>query len=385
MSIQYNYPVEQLDALIEQLSNGITPMMSDALKAEVQLRYQELQHEGYDDEDDEDYRSAVQKHEDAMKAIEDNRRRSHSRNIMILDLTDAEKQKLSDDMDVCYIRSDPNSTYNLSDEDISEDVERRRIYKQLQSIGKIYYHQEDYRNAINIIHEAIEYSLKHDYPWMTYEEACEEFRKGRIKFTFSQLPLLYIDYHTQITDPTILAGIVKGEVNLIDKDEKPAKKKKKKDEVGISVPYSVIGPYEHAEYVKRHQAGWDSPISPILKSCSTIYNRYVMPSSLTFGNQSQQDTLPEVDWTMPGAGEAYFNAKHGIQKNAISEVVSLLNDANDGKLRQTIGMGMKSFLEGWNQQPQTFRSISTSLQQNDKVAEIESKILGIIRQSNPGL
>lgn len=385
MSIQYNYPVEQLDALIEQIANGITPMMSPALKAEVQLRYQELQHEGFDDEDDDDYRTAVQKHQDAMKAIEDKRRRSHSRNILIIDLTEEELRQLEDDMDTCYIRSDPNSVYNLSDEDISSDAERRRIYKQLQSIGKIYYHQEDYRNAINIIKEAIEYSLRNDYPWLSYEEACEQFRQGKIKFTFMQLPLLYIDYHTQITDPNLLAGIVKGDVTLIDKDQQPEKKKRKKDVKGVKMETSIIGPAEHAEYVRLHQAGYNTPISPILQSCSTIYNRYVMPLSLSFGTQSTQEELPDIDWSRPGAGQEYFDALHGKKKNVVTEVVSLLNDQNDGKLRQTIGIGLKSFLDGWNPQPETFKSLSTSLQHDDKVAEIESRILGMIRQSNPNL
>lgn len=388
MSIQYNYPIDQLDALIEQISNGITPMMSPALKAEVQLRYQELQHEGYDDEDDDDYRTAVQKHEDAMKAMETNRRKSHSRNIMVIDLTDEEKQQLSDDMDVVYVRSDPNSQYNLSDEDISSDVEKRRIFKQLQSIGKIYYHQEDYRNAIKIIHEAIEYSLRNDYPWLTYEEACKEFNEGRIKFTFSQMPLLYIDYHTQITDPKLLAGIVKGEVNLVDKDQAETKKKKKKPPTNaVSMPYSIIGPQEHAEYVKMHQAGFNTPISPILKSCSTIYNRYVMPSSLTFSQSGkQQEELPMIDWTEPGAGKRFFDMKHGIKTNAVSEVVGLLNEVNNGSLRQTIGAGMKTFLDGFRpQEEQTFKSISNSLLHDDKVAAIETKILDLIRQSNPNL
>lgn len=389
MGIQYNYPVEQLDQLIKQISEGITPMMSPALKAEVQLRYQELQHLEDEDDDDEDYRNAVQKHDDAMKAMEERRRQSHSRDIMILDLTEEEETELDFDSEMAYVRSDPNSAYNLSDEDVSSDAERRRIYKQLQSIGKIYYHAEDYRNAINIIREAIEYSLRHDYPWLTFEQACREFEAGKIKYTFAQLPLLYIDYDTQLTDPKLLAGIAKGEVNVINRSEVqiPKKKKKKKpgEEVGVEMPCSIIGPAEHAEYVKLHQAGYDTPISPILKSCSTIYNRYVMPASLSFGGSSQRQPTAPIDWTRDGAGSDYFDQIHGIVRNPINEIISTLNAQNNGTLRHTLGNAMRQFLETNDGRPKTFKTISTSLQRDEKVTEMENRILDIIRNSNPNL
>ena len=222
MGIEYNYPLEQLDKLVVMVyQEGRTPLLPDALKQEVALRYQELQHMDDDEDEDEDYRTAVQQHEDAMRKIEEERRKSHSRNVIILELTEEEKRELHEGMSASYVRSDPNSEYNMSDDDMNADAERKAIYKSLRSIGKIYYHQEDYRNAINIIHRAIEYSLRNDYPWLTFEEACKEFKEGRIKYTFAQLPLLYIDYNTQITDPKVLAGIVSGEIHLIDKDQEP--------------------------------------------------------------------------------------------------------------------------------------------------------------------
>jgi hypothetical protein len=93
MAIQYNYPLEELDRLVTMIyDEGITPMMTPDLQTEVELRYQELQHgEYYDDEDDdEEYRSAKEKHDEAMKRMEANKRKSHSRNVIILDLTEEE-------------------------------------------------------------------------------------------------------------------------------------------------------------------------------------------------------------------------------------------------------------------------------------------------------
>lgn len=390
MAIQYNYPIEELDRLVTMIyDEGITPMITPDLQTEVELRYQELQHGEYDDDDDEneEYRSAKEKHDEAMKRMEANKRKSHSRNVIILDLTDEELEEIHVGCESSYIRNDPNSVYNMSDEDISSDEEKRRIYKKLQSLGKIYYHQADYRNAMGIIMEAIDYSLRNDYPWMSYDEAVAQFKAGKIKYTFAQLPLLYIDYNTQITDPALLSGIVSGEINLIDKDaQKPPKKKKVKANP-VSVPYSVIGPQEHMDMVKMHQAGYNTDISTILKSCSTIYNRYVIPASLTWNSSTNNKQLPEIDWTQPGSGAMYFNLKYGKNPSNTADIVALLNAENDRKLNHVIGSGLRDFVANWNKndQPMSFKSISTSLQQNDQAVEIENKLLNLMRETNPNI
>jgi hypothetical protein len=394
MAIEYHYPVEQLDELINDIyERGMTPFMTPDMKAEVELRYQELLHGDEDyDEDDPDadesvqaYMNARRKHEEVMKNMEQQRRKSHSRNVIILDLTEEEQQELHESMQTSYVRSDPNSMYNMSDEDIAGDAERRRIYKQLQSLGKVYYHQEDYRNALNIIMEAIDYSLRNDYPWMTYEEACQEFKAGRIHYNFAQLPILYIDYNTQISDPKLLAGIVSGEINLVDKDAPPVKKKKVKSKP-VKMEYTIIGPEEHARLAQAHQAGYNTDISMILKSCSTIYNRYVIPQSFFSQQQKQAELGPPIDWSQPGTGEAYFNAIYGKTTNPTNEIVALLNEQNDRKLNHTIGHRLKEFGESWKPETVTgYKVLSTSLEQNEQAIEIENRLMNQIRMTNPNL
>ena len=47
--IQYNYPVEKLDELISMIyEQGMTPLLPPDLRAEVDLRYQEMLHYGED-------------------------------------------------------------------------------------------------------------------------------------------------------------------------------------------------------------------------------------------------------------------------------------------------------------------------------------------------
>lgn len=384
MSIEYNYPIEELDKIIQQIDQGITPMMTPDLKAEVALRYQELQHEGYDDEDDEEYMTAIQKHEAAMKAIEDNRRKSHSRNVVILDLTEAEQAEIHDACSCCYVRSDPNSEYNISDEDLASSEDEARLRRRLSTISKIYYHQEDYRNAMGIISEAIEYSLRHDYPWLTYEEALQAVRDGRIKYTFGPIPLLYIGYDTPISDPQILKGICDGSINLVDKDSEPVKKKKKERPKPVDMPYTVITPAEHAEYAKIHNAGYNTPISTILKSCSTIYNRYVMPTTIGWDKPVSEET-PTVDWLRPGAGEEYYRQKYHVETNPVTEITGLINAANNHKMNHVIGNGIRDFINGLSPKPETYKGISTSLHVDQKVVDLESRLMDIIRATNPDL
>jgi hypothetical protein len=93
-----------------------------------------------------------------------------------------------------------------------------------------------------------------------------------------------------------------------------------------------------------------------------------------------------IDWSVEGMGEEYFNVTHNIQKNPISEIVSILNEANTGKLNQNIGTSLREFMTKWRvdqNQPQFV--LSTSLEDYQQAATIESHILDMIRSSNPNI
>lgn len=386
--IQYSYPVAELDELIEQMENGILPMMSAQLKEEVALRRRELLQKMSDYEDDDDeYLDALERHKATMAQIEIEKRKSRSHNVIELDLTAEEQAEIDEDVSESYVRNDPNAMYHIPEDELSASAEEAMIRRKLESLGKVYYNQKDYANAINIIREAIEFSLRRDYPWLKFEEALQQFAEGKIRYTFAELPVLYINYNTQITDKKLLAGIVTGDVHLINVDDEPKKKRKKrsKNEEAVSVPYDIITPEEHAYYAQIHQAGFDTPISTILKSCSTVYGRYVMPPTLQFKEQSKAPEMA-IDWSVEGMGEEYFNVTHNIQKNPISEIVSILNEANTGKLNQNIGTSLREFMTKWRvdqNQPQFV--LSTSLEDYQQAATIESHILDMIRNSNPNI
>lgn len=385
--IKFSIPVDQLDKFVKQIyQEGKSIMLPDNIRKEVDLRYQQWLHKDDDDDDDNsDFKQLLKAHEEAMAQIEEQHHRSHSRTIMVLDLTEEEQAKLRDDVSCSYVRQDPNSVYNLSDEDISDDAERREIYRRLATVNKVYYSQEDYMNAINTIRDAIDYSLRHDYPWMSYSEALRAFRAGKIRYTYAPVPVMMVDYRSQVTDPKMLAGIANGSIKLIDQDETIQKKKKKKS-VPVKMDYTVIQPKQHAAYVEMHNAGWNTPISTILRSCSTIYSRYVMPQSLT--NGLAQSKPPETfDWLQPNAGEAYYKLRHGETTNPISEIVSTLQTANGkGVMNRVIGTSMADFVDAWKpKQQRTFKTICTSFEQHDQAVQIEQNLMDLMRASNPQL
>ena len=386
--IKYNYSVQQLDDLIEKIDKGILPMMTPDLEAEVNLRRKELQHMVDDDgEWDDDYQDEIEKHKSVMTKIEEERRKARSRNVLELELSDEELAEIHEGCAVMYVRNDPNASYNISEETLAANAEEAMIKKRLESLGKVYYHQEDYRNAMNIIRDAIEYSLKHHYPWMSYKEALEAFRRGDIKYKFGDIPTLFVGFDKQITDPKILAGIVTGDVKLIDEDEAKPKKKRKRSTEGVSMPTDVISRAEYDHYVKMHNAGWNTPISLMLKASSTMYNRYVMPPSASWFGGDKQPPNFTINWDQPGAAEAYYDIVKGIKRNPVNDVIAAFQAANNNGLNQVLGQSMRDFpalLSGTTKEPEKF-VLSTSLEESKEAAAIEQNILNLIRQNNPNL
>ena len=387
---KYIYPTDELDSIIKQIDQGITPMMNDQLQLEVKLRYKELREELFDEDDDED--EDIVRHRKMMSTHLEQKRREASRNdIIYIELSDEQRQKLREEMRVSMVRDDPNDVYHKSDEELYSSEEKRIIEQKLSRLKNCYYNQVDYVNAMNIIREAISFSLKNDYPWLSYDEAVEEFNKGNIKFTYCNLPKLYINYQTQITDRDILKGILTGKVTLKDKsEEKPKKKKTNKNTETVSVDYNIIGENEFNYYARLHSMGYDTPVSTIIKSKSTVYNRFSLPSTNRFSinnnnNKNDEDKLL-FDWTQEGAGLKYFNNKYN-KKYQVSDLMRDVNEDNDNMLSHVLNSNANNFLNSMKHvnNPNYDGRVelySTSLEVDPKTVQIEQNILNAIRMSN---
>lgn len=387
---KYVYPVEELDKIIDQMSKGITPMMSDQMQLEVKLRYKELQNELFDGDDEDIDTEDIKRHNEMMKQhLEEQRRKATKNDVVIIKLSEEQQKQIREDMEVSIVRPNPNSMYNLSDDELYSSEERKVIQQKLSRIKNCYYNQIDYVNAIKILKEAIEYSLANDYPWLSKEEAIKQFNEGKIKFTYCNIPKLYINYQTQITDKDVLKGIVTGEIELVDRDEKPQKKKVNKDSEEVAYDYNIIGSADYENMLKMHVKGYDTPISTIIKAKSTIYNRYSLPTNNRFslnGNNNNDEPML-FDWTQDDAGRKYFNLKHGKQYT-VNDMIRDVNQDNDKALNNVLNINASEFMRSLktvnNQQTGYSPAIiSTSLQPNPEAVQIEQNILNAIRMNNP--
>lgn len=387
---KYVYPVEELDKIIDQMSKGITPMMSDQMQLEVKLRYKELQNELFDGDDEDIDTEDIKRHNEMMKQhLEEQRRKATKNDVVIIKLSEEQQKQIREDMEVSIVRPNPNSMYNLSDDELYSSEERKVIQQKLSRIKNCYYNQIDYVNAIKILKEAIEYSLANDYPWLSKEEAIKQFNEGKIEFTYCNIPNLYINYQTQITDKDVLKGIVTGEIELVDRDEKPQKKKVNKDSEEVAYDYNIIGTTDYENMLKMHVKGYDTPISTIIKAKSTIYNRYSLPTNNRFSlNDNNKNDEPMLfDWTQEDAGRKYFNLKHGKQYT-VNDMIRDVNQDNDKALNNVLNINASEFMRSLktvnNQQTGYSPAIiSTSLQPNPEAVQIEQNILNAIRMNNP--
>lgn len=393
---KYVYPVEELDKIIEQMDKGIIPMMDDTLQTEVELRYKEIKDAlfGGDDEDEELDAETVRKHRELMnKHINDQKRKASRNDVYVMNISDAQKEEIRKSMSVSLVRPNPNNVYNKRDEDLYDDNQLRVIKQRLAGLKNCYYNQTDYINAMTIIRDAIEYSLEHDYPWMSKEEAIQQFNAGKIKFKYCNIPKLYINHSTQINDVEILKGIMTGEITLKDRrDDKDAlnMNKRNKKYTPVEFDYTVTSDDTYHQMILAHKQGYDTPMSTVIKHKSTVYNRLSIPVTNIFAKNNTINNQPiEFDWTKEGAGEAYFNMING-KKTQTSDVIGMINSNNDNMLNNVIVHNMNNFLRSMKQNSsQTggydyIPNMYNGMQYNQEAAKIENDLLASIRLNNPG-
>lgn len=395
---KYIYPVEELDKIIEQIDKGITPMMSDQMQIEVQMRIKELQNMLFDDDEDEIDSETRQRHREMLsKHIEESKRKASRDDVYVITISESQKEKIREEMSCSIVRPNPNDPYNKPDEELYNDQEKRIIFQRLASLRNAYYNQTDYTNAISIIKDAINYSLSHDYPWLSKEDAIKEFNAGRIKFKYCNIPNLYINNSTIITDPEILKGIVSGDIVLKDKrdDDHKFNKNKHKNCKPVSIDYDVTGTESYNRMVAAHRQGYDTPMSTVIKHKSTVYNRYAIPVTNRFSNQNTgADGNPILfDWSREGAGQEYYNMIKG-RKSQTSDLIRIINADNDNMLNNVVAHNLNDFLRsmkqnsqytgGYDYTPANSQGMS-ALQYNEEAARIEQDLLASIRASNSSL
>ena len=394
---KYSYPVEELDKIIEQMMNGIQPMIDDVMQMEVELRWKERENAmfGTDDEEEIDPET-LRKHNEIMKkAIENDKRKASRNDVIILTISDEKKKEIYDQMCESIVRPNPNDQYNIPDDELYQNKNREEVYTKLRGLKNCYYNQKDYTNAISIIKSAIELSLKEDYPWLSYEEAVKEFNAGRIKFKWCAIPKLYINHATQITDPNILKGVITGEIVLRNKSDDERPKIKRKPGKPVAFPYEVTGDTQYHEMIQAHKMGYDTPMSTVIKFKNSVYS----PTSVPFGNRfgsvkNNNNNEPLLwDWTKEGSGEALYNQLNG-RKTGPADIIRFVDSENDNMLNSVMSTNAQEFLrsmktgsqqtDGYDYTLPNFMQQNTSnTQYNEEAAAVERDLLASISMNNP--
>lgn len=395
--IEYTYPVEELDKMISLFQSGAKPMVPDRMKIEIDLRYQELlQETGYGD--DESFEALQEVHDSVQKAIEEKRRKATRKTAEFRQLPQKIMDALEEGMEVSIVRNIPNSNYNKTDEELYADAEERSIMQSLSRIRNAYFDPISFKAAYDTIRRAIFFSITHDYPWMTTEEAVSEFNKGKIKYQ-GIVPKLYLGFGVkEVTDPEILIGIINGEVVVKDRndeDEDRFKDKANQKYTPVSMDYSVVGDTEYAEDVKLHNRGYDTPLSTVLKSKSGMFDRLSLPFNFagTAFNQpgatsKRDEALLAFDWFKPDAAEKYFALKYGKPYGTTDQFLDQVFKENGG-LGSTIMQNMPEFIRSLNTATYSAVPYQSMARQNEELmktaASIEQNILNTIRSMNPTL
>lgn len=398
--INYIYPVEELDKIIEQMMEGVQPMIDDGMMSEVKLRWAELQKEEFGTEDEEELtEEAIREHNEIMKRnIAADRKKASRDDVIILTISEEQKAKIREEMEVSIVRSDPNSGYNTPDDELYNNESRRRIYEKLKGIRNCYYNQQDYVNAFKIIQEAIDVSLGKygdgDYPWLTYEEALKEFNEGRIKFTWCAIPKLYINHATMITDREVLKGIISGDIILKNKHEDDKPKVRSKKYNAVPWDYDITSSNDYNQMVAAHNAGYDTPMSVVIKHKNTVYN----PTAIPFGNRFSNNNMTNsdgtpilYDWMKEGAGEEYFNMTKG-RKVQSTDIIRYVDQQNDGMLNSVFTRNAQDFLKsmkagsnvsgGYDYTLPNFAQPVQNPQYNEDAARVEADLLASIKINN---
>lgn len=401
---EYLYPVEELDMYIEQMMNGIQPMLDDQMLTEVKLRWAERNRDefGTDDEEILDEETIREHNKIMKKKVEESNRKASTKDVVIITISDEQKAKIRDEMSVSIVRPNPNDRYHQPDNENDQSEESKAIREKLKGLRNSYSNQTDYVNAINIIKEAIEVSLGKygdgDYPWLSYEEAVKEFNAGKIKFTLMQIPKLIINYSTIITDPEVLKGIISGEVVLKNRNEEENENvynRKNQKYEPVYIDYDVTGSEEYSRMVEAHRNGYDTPMSTAIRHKSSIYNPKHSPllrNSMTGKNNSN---VPELyDWMREGAGNDYYDIINN-RKPRSSDIIRCIDEANDNTINSSLYANVNSFLASMKEGSTNSGGYDYSLPNymqpiaddnsgyNTDAANIEKELLTHIKLNNP--
>lgn len=388
-------PVEHLQSLIDKMDSGVEVAMSDLEKMEVKKYMKMLSSQLFDDDDDDD--TELSPEEESRRAeimkrqLEEAKRKAHKEDVATIKLTEAQRAELEDEMDVAYVRPNPCTNYNKTDDQLYKSVEEKALSDKLNRIRNCYYDAAEWCAVMDIIMEGVDYELKSDkFAYLgSYESRLAAFNAGKLKLQV-QLPKLYLNRITPENDPEVLRGIYNGDITVVDRSQLDGmhhKSYKNSELVKLDIP--IIGNAEHQYYVQMHRKGFQTPLSGAIKAKSTIYNRYIDNNKnkydKPFGIVDKNGVPIAYDWLKLGAQE-YYRLLHGLKPN-MDDIVDNVQKANGGKINKVLGERLNKLMHtdprGIVAEEKKPNWLSASVQVKPDVVKLEQDLLNAIQVTNP--
>lgn len=388
-------PIEHLQSLIDKMDSGVEVAMSDLEKMEVKKYMKILSSQLFDDDDEDG--TELSPEEESRRAeilkrqLEEAKRKAHKDDVVTIKLTEAQRAELEDEMDVAFVRPNPCTNYNKTDDQLYKSVEEKALSDKLNRIRNCYYDAEEWCAVMDVIMEGVDYELKSDkFAYLgSYESRLAAFNAGKLKLQV-QLPKLYLNRITPENDPEVLRGIYNGDITVIDRSQLDGihhKSYKNSELVKLDIP--IIGNAEHNYYVQMHRKGFQTPLSGAIKAKSTIYNRYIDNNKnkydKPFGIVDKNGVPIQYDWLKLGAQE-YYRMLHNLKPN-MDDIVENVQKANGGKINKVLGERLNKLMHtdprGIVAEEKKPNWLSASVQVKPDVVKLEQDLLNAIQVTNP--
>lgn len=336
---EYSFPVDDLDEVVNKINMGIIPSIPEEMMVEVRIREKELRSLLFDDDDDDMITEAeIKAHKERMeKKMEENRHKAHREDIKVIKIGPKARARLEQSVSASLVRPDVTD-YVKSDEELYSSEKERKLLEKMARIKSRYQNSSDFRHAMEIIREYIEFKLVEENRNRSKDEVFAAFHAGQIKLNI-RLPKLFSDFVHEITDPKILADVASGKVTLKSKSEV-------EEEIEIcdytqgELTENMMVPITGNEYnmlLEEAKNGEHNILTPILRSRSTVF-KYALPTtnqfSKTYGKPKHEETkyIPTIDYCDTNQSAELVNKISGFDPTNPNNVVAILNEENGRNL-----------------------------------------------------
>lgn len=387
-------PPEHLQNLIDKMNSGVEVALTELEKMEIK-KFIKIQRSQVFDDDDEDgnlspeeerHRQELLKHQ-----MEEAKRRAHTNDVVHIKLTPEQEAQLKEDMSSSFVRPNPNTMYNKSDNQLYKSAEEKVLSDKLNRVRNCYFDADQWRAVVDLIIEGVRFELKSDkFAYLgSYEKRIAAFNSGKLKLQVP-LPKLYLNRISPERDPEVLRGIYNGDITVVERKQLNAhsyKSYKNSELVSMDIP--VISNAEHSYYVQWNRKGFQTPISGPIRAKSTIYDRYTDDKKKNwdkpFGICDKNGIPIQYDWLNLGAQE-YYRLLHGLKPN-MDDIIDNVQKANGGKLNKILGEQMNKLMHtdprGISTEKNDPAWMSSSVQVKPETVKIEQDLLRAIQVTNP--